>query len=372
MVNETHNITLKTLSPVHIGSGDTYTSSEFVSSEVRGKNNNIKIIKRINFFKYYSDLSEDRQEEFLDLLSSSDSSLEDFHSKINKKDSKINKKYERYRAYDKTGTDKINKKCEIHEHIKTLDKLYIPGSSIKGAIKTAILYDLVTDEDINKIKKNFNDKKIINKYFSSKKGNSAQNSISRFMQISDTSIIGNPAINLVKTLRAISNNYNKNYKAKRFDYKSVESFVETIPINRNINTTINLTFDSNIYHDLQINDKKDILKIDYLKKVLYSFSCDLIEYELDFANDYNIDFLQDFYDNLYKKNSCDKPLIRIGAGSGLMATTILMKIKKHDKFKFDKIRKEGVWGKSYSFEFPKSRKISNDNQPFGWVQLNFD
>lgn len=366
MINETHNITLKTLSPIHIGSGDIYNSSEFVSLELRNpkaksKNDSIKIIKRINFFKYYSDLSEDKQNEFLDLLSTPNFNLKDF-------DSKINKKYNRYLAFNKTKSTNIN---EIKEHIKTSDKLYIPGSSIKGAVKTAILYDLIINKDIDKINNKyfFNDGRWINPFFSSKEGNPAQNSILRFMQIGDTNTINNPNIDLIFTVMAIPNERNN----KKFEYYDEgKSFLETIPKNKVFNTNINFTFDSKIYRRLGINDKEYLLDINYLKNVLYEFSCDLIEYELEFANNYDVDFLYNFYDNLYAKNSKNEPLIRVGAGSGLMSTTILMKIKNYDKYKFNEIRKSKLFKKTYPYEFPKSRRINKFGQPLGWIKLKFD
>lgn len=39
----------------------------------------------------------------------------------------------------------------------------------------------------------------------------------------------------------------------------------------------------------------------------------------------------EFYETLNKKNTVDAPLLKIGAGSGLMATSIAMKLKEHDQ-----------------------------------------
>ena len=74
--------------------------------------------------------------------------------------------------------------------------------------------------------------------------------------------------------------------------------------------------------------------------------------------------------DIYKKNTVDAPLLKIGAGSGLMATSIAMKLKEYDPASFDRVRKS--FRRSYDFEFPKSRKVTKQGKPFGWVKLEFN
>ena len=74
---------------------------------------------------------------------------------------------------------------------------------------------------------------------------------------------------------------------------------------------------------------------------------------------------------MQKMNSMENPLLKIGAGSGYLATTVNLKIKKYDPYLYDKIA-DGTRGKNYDYEFPKSRKITqNGGNPLGWVQLSF-
>ena len=70
-----------------------------------------------------------------------------------------------------------------------------------------------------------------------------------------------------------------------------------------------------------------------------------------------------------KINSLDSPVLKIGAGSGFLATTLALKIKDIDPMLFDEIRQKK---RGYGYCFPKSRKITkNTHKPLGWVQLSF-
>ena len=73
-----------------------------------------------------------------------------------------------------------------------------------------------------------------------------------------------------------------------------------------------------------------------------------------------------------KQNSLSSPLLRLGSGSGFLSTTVGLKIKKYDEDLFDKIR-DGTRGKTYDYQFPKSRKITQvGGLPLGWIKLNFE
>lgn len=134
MSGESYDLHLTTLSPIHIGSGKSYSCCEFVPAKAKSKGQIVKIIKRVNLTNYYSSLSDDRKDTFLASLTNSNFELKQF-------DKKIKKDFVRYQCIDNSRVDFIN---EVQEHIKTSDKLYIPGSSIKGAIRTAIFYNLLT------------------------------------------------------------------------------------------------------------------------------------------------------------------------------------------------------------------------------------
>nr|WP_302433115.1 type III-A CRISPR-associated RAMP protein Csm5 [Methanobrevibacter smithii] len=356
---ESYDLRLTTLSPIHIGSGKSYSCCEFVPAKAKSKGQIVKIIKRVNLTNYYSSLSDDRKDTFLASLTNSNFELKQF-------DKKIKKDFVRYQCIDNSYVDSFE---NVQEHIKTSDKLYIPGSSIKGAIRTAIFYDLLTEEDMDKIGKGYNDylyDNLLRKHFSSGFGNDAQNNIFRFMQVTDTTTTNIPKIEQVLVVMATNKGRKKYYYSKHG-----KTYLETIGANKKFKSRLTTTFDSNIYRKLKLEDKSEILDLNYLKDVLFKFSRDLIYYEMDFADKYDIDYLSKFYENLNKKNTVDAPLLKIGAGSGLMATSIAMKLKEYNPLSFERVRKS-FSGRNYEFEFPKSRKVTKQKKPFGWVKLEFN
>lgn len=365
MSNESYDLYLTTLSPIHIGSGKSYGCCEFVPARAKVNGEIKRILKRVNLTKYYSGLSDDKKDSFLASLTNSGFELKQF-------DNKIKKDYVRYQCIDNSMVNSIK---DVEEHIKTSDKLYIPGSSIKGAIRTAVFYDLLTEEDISEIerrvssnrrKNSFLSDDLLKKYFYSGSGNFAQNNIFRFMQVADTTTSSLPRIEEVLAVMATDDMRKHQYYSRRG--RPVKSYLETIGAGKKFKSRLTTTFDSNMYRKLRLENKSDILDLDYIKNVLFTFSQDLINYELDFADMYDLDCLTKFYTQLNKKNTIDAPLLKIGAGSGLMATSVAMKVKEND-FAFDKLRES--FKRSYYFEFPKSRKITKTEKPLGWVKLEF-
>lgn len=377
MDSKVYECKIKTLSPIFIGSGKDYGPSEYVNAKAKQGDNIVPIIKRVDFANFYMSLDEDKQDRFLANLSNQNYKLEQEYNKIPKE-------FTRYNSINKSSISKESQYApDISEHIKTSDKLYIPGSSIKGAIKTAIFYNLLDDRDIDEISQyvregrngSYIDKRGFNNFadtfFSAPGRNPAQKSIMRFIQISDSTTSNMPTIYEILTIMAKNKggmpdgvqNYSRGGSA-------VKIYLETIAKNKILRSDFTINYDKNLLDSIGLRDKGHILDINYLKKAIYEFSNDLIQYELDFAEKYKISYLEKFYKNLKEKNSEDTPLLRIGAGSGLMATSILMKVKDYDPILFDEIRE--TFRRQYPYEFPKSRKVTKTGLPLSWVQLNFN
>lgn len=364
---ETYNCTLKTKSPVIVAAGSEYQygPQEYVFTKGRLNGNLVDLVKKIDITKYYKSLDEDKKEELLSNLLDSDFNLDEYF--------KSNTDIKNYEYYPSVSKCNINPKKEIMEHVKTVNKLYIPGSSLKGALNTAILYDNITINDVEDIvRKNYLNKKkyndILRNYFSSKKGNSAQKNIMRFIQISDTNLLKIPRIYDIQSIQVKPNHTYEYYKRGGI----VTTYYETIEQNSKLNCDITIKKDKEILNKLNLKEKGKILDIDYIKDVLYNFSMDYIEYEQDFIDTYNIDFLKDYYKQLARENTPDSPLIRVGLGSGFMQTTINMKTKNEDPMLYKKVQKI-AHKNSYDYEFPKSRKITaKTKKPLGWIKLTFD
>lgn len=367
---------IKVLSPVHIGSGEKYTASEYVKSKGKTKKGTIlNTIKRIDVSNYYLSLDEDRKDEFLRDLSNPNFNLKSF-------DKSIPNTYLKYQAINKSKKE-IAPSHEITEAIKTLNMLYIPGSSIKGAIKSAILYYALDDDMISDISRhvidnrgrvnNRNYSNWMNRIFTSNKAPTpAQGDIMKFLQVSDTSTIKSPTIYDVATVMASSRRgRNEFYSRNKRTHEPTLSFLETIQRGHNLSLDINNHYDYDVFKRLGLDNKKHLIDIGNIKKSAFIFSKAIINHEIEFAEDYNINYLHKFYSKLEKQNTMDSPLLKIGAGSGFLSTTVGLKIKKYDRYLFDKIA-DGTRGKNYPYEFPKSRKITQSGGlPLGWVKLSF-
>lgn len=369
----TYECDLKVLSPVYIGSGNDYGASEYISqmTQFKGKSKKIKLptFKRINLSKYYSSLDDDKKDEFIANLSNSNFDLESF-------DSKISNKYRKYLVFNKC--DESLKPKKIEENIKSLNKAYIPGSSIKGAIKTAILYNSLDFNDIKWFmgkfdKRNNSDSRIINSIFSSRSGNAAQSSLMKFLRISDSTSAKKVSVYDVFSVMAETPFSNKKYSRGK---RVVITYLETIDKGNNLKFNLSTNFNKQIYRTLGLNDKEYLIDLDYIKKSIYKFSKEYISHELEFAEEYEISYLLKFYKKQEKHNTPDKPLLKIGGGSGFLATTIGLKIKGYDESNgttfFENVRKSAR-GKSHDYCFPKSRKVTfKGGYPLGWVQLAFN
>ena len=368
---------VKVLSPVHIGSGEKYTASEYVKSKAKTKKGNIlNIIKRMDVSNYFLSLDDDKKDDFLRDLSNPNFNLSSF-------DKKISNNYLKYKAINKSKKE-IATSQEITEAIKTLNELYIPGSSIKGAIKSAILYRELDDDLISNISRfvinnqgrvnNRNYSRWINDIFTSNNAPTpAQGDIMKFLQVSDSTTIKSPTIYDVATVMASFRvGHNEFYSRNKRTHEPTLSFLETITRGNKLSFDIKNNYTSDVFKKLGLENKKRLIDLDNIKKSVFIFSKALINNEIEFARDYDIKYLENFYHKLEKQNSIDEPVLKVGAGSGFLSTTVGLKIKKYDERLFDKIA-NGTRGRNYDYEFPKSRKITQiGGMPLGWIQLSFE
>ena len=302
-------------SPVHIGSGDSYTASEYVKSKAKNKKGEIlDIIKRMNVSKYFLSLDDDKKDDFLRDLSNPNFNLKSF-------DKKIPNTFMIYRAINKSKND-IAPTQEITEAIKTLNELYIPGSSIKGAIKSAILYRVIDDDMIFDIERNVlrNNGRVdnrqysnfINRIFTSNRAPTpAQGDIMKFLQVTDTSSIKSPTIFDVATVMASFRfGHNEFYSRNKRTREPTLSFLETINRGNKLSFEINNNYDYEVFKKLGLDNKKHLIDFDNIKKSIFIFSKALINHEKEFAKDYDIKYLYNFYSKLEKgMEQEEKPMI---------------------------------------------------------------
>ena len=125
---------IKTLTPIHIGTGKELTPLEFFNNY------------RINYDKLFDLIAEEKRDEFfnwIDQFQETSFSVTDIQKKFNIKPNDIISKCGLYR-FNQSFQDKAR------EGIKdSSNKLFIPGSSIKGAIRTALLYKVLKNHSFN-------------------------------------------------------------------------------------------------------------------------------------------------------------------------------------------------------------------------------
>ena len=374
-------VNIEVKSPVHIGSGEKYTASEYVKSKAKTKKGNIlNIIKRIDVSKYFLSLDDNRKDDFLANLSNHNFNLKDF-------DKKIPNTFLKYKSINKSKTE-ITSLQEISESIKTLNELYIPGTSLKGAIKSAILYNELDSNCISKLYEVLRNNGSVDKYkyerfmdniFTSEKVQMRsrvqppQKNIMKFLQISDSTTIKTPTIYDVATIMSsFKMGFSEFYSRNKKTHEPTLNYLETIQKGNKLSFNIQNNYDCEFFAKLGLDDKKHLISYDNIKKSIFEFSKDLIRNEIEFAQNYNISFLEKFYQKLEGENTLNSPVLKIGSGSGFFSTTVGLKIKEYDENLFDEIRR-GTRGKTYDFMFPKSRKITYlGGMPLGWIKLIFE
>lgn len=392
IISKNYNCAINILSPVHIASGDSYSSYECFYPPPRkdGK----RLVKRINLSKYFVSLSDDYKEEFLKEIVNPGFKLNEFNKNYNEKTNeeviRLNKFVKNKREIKElklndfvryVSLNKTKSSNDINEHIKTMDSLYIPGSSLKGAISNALIYNSIYDEQIEEFIKYNNKKKTkflksnqfeskIQSYFSYNDRDPIKRNVMKFLQVSDSSLAKNPTIFEVVSL-LLEYDENNNYKGVS---ESVNTLVEALWYKKKLNTNFRFQYNEDIL-DFEGAGAKHVkyLNIDYVKKAAYNFSKDLIAYESDFARKFGLGYLEEFYKGLNSKNTKETPILRLGWGTGLLSKSVALKIKNYD---------EGIYMDMFnvkdSSEYPKSKRIAVtkkeplEGMPLGWVQLKFE
>lgn len=359
--------TIQTITPVHIGNGKEYGAADYyITKSSKGS----LILARADINKIFASISQDQKEEFIQHLSDPSFQLEDYLKNVL---GKIPPKIKIYLARLMS-----ERPPNVDETIKTTSKPYIPGSSIKGALRTAILYNVISKGDMDQIYNlirdgnrgsyiNFWDaQKFQNQFFAGNK-NDPKYSIMKFLQVSDTETIPNPTIYSMVSLK-VGQGRNEWYSRNG---RTVITYAETIGVGRKLNFDLNSNYNPRVHQELGLSDKENFLDIEKIKEFLFKFSRDYIDHEINFAQKYGVDYLEKFYLDLEKINTKDSPLMRIGFGSGFLSTTIGLRLKEEDSPTYEKVRQ--TFRKSYRFEFPKTRKITLLNKkpgkPLGWVKV---
>jgi len=350
---------LETISPIHVGSGSKIFPIEYILN---------RKFHRVDMDSLFRDKEFD-PETFIDLTKKG--SLGDYE---------LATEHLRY-SLDITNFTKMELKnslghpsAAVYEFIKTIDRIYIPGTTIKGAIRTAILW-WVLKNDINsfnrEIERLLNNRRITRKNADDEIekrvfGGNPNKDILKALRVSDTKTMATEDLS-IKVVRILST------KPYGYGFKGFRIFIEAL--NPGVSAELEIKTDkfllsNEIARELDFNDKKDLLV--KIPDICNEFARDLIEYEKQFFEEHNrdgrLDPILKFYDNL--KIQKNQFLLHLAWGVGWHSMTIGRLLENETLFK---LRKRFRLGKKGVRTFPKTRKIVFENgnpaYPLGWVKV---
>lgn len=363
------------ITPVHIGTGEILLPVDFVVHD--GVLYVIDVEKLIEF------LPHDRVETFSSMLIQAMNMQKIFEW--------LNIKPADYGKYAKYVVSCHFQPSELHVSVKNANKEpYMPGSSVKGALRSAICYNLfntpqskrwLISETFRRLRRR-NAEKSIQDFIESifgrepfkrkRKRHSPHYDIMRFFRISDSASVDSNQIEVQKVYVIETSGLGR--------YKVTDLRMHVEALVPRLKTSGKITIDKTLSHEVYSEYRSWFPKCDVstnLNTVISyanKFASDLINYEIEFASSYGIEPLMRFYVNL-KQNVLQKLennqfLLRLGWGSGYYATTIGMLLK--DERIFRRIRERFELGNLHIPVFPISRRVifmGKEMLPLGWVKF---
>ena len=259
----------------------------------------------------------------------------------------------------------VDKRGEIKQFINQNGKYYIPGSSIKGAIRTAYIFDYF-DGKIEKLVEILKNRNKGNELVKTAVGNIG-NDVFKYLLVSDSGIIEGKNFKMVETER-----YNK-YLSE----KTKKPLRRGNPQNAEV-------LKENSEFEISLTIKEGFpKKFDELKDMINNLTKTICDFEISVENNHKD--LKEFYQNL-KTELGEEVYLDIGFGSGYLSKTIYLLLWKHKqdlksikwslpiKKYFDRYTKKKYPQKVNDYpDFPRTRTLYNLNGkyvPLGWIKLN--
>ena len=273
------------------------------------------------------------------------------------------------------------RETEIRETIKNpFSRPMIPGSSIKGAVRTALLWDLIGDDNKevqNDLKEQLQRRS--NQNWAGQPierrvlGKDPNHDLMRVVQVSDTAPIPIEALEM-GVAWTVTLNRNGELVQKREGNREYKTFVEQIRAEQ--------TFDFSIKIDKSLFRPREKGELGFSAQQEQVLCEELADEEAKFYDYYRLPELADFYESLSNQIENLRGsgfVLPIGWGTGYLAKTVtglltgddtdlMMKLRRH--YRLGRSRSGGDY---YYDEFPKTRRVLYDRQipksPLGWVQI---
>lgn len=279
---------------------------------------------------------------------------------------------------------------KIWTFIKSQNRVYIPGSGIKGALRTAILRKMILDNSLD----SFVAKELrgIKNRFSA--GNPDRRELGRELNRLEERLSGkalrlsgrNDAKFDIMKFVLVSDTYSKNVEPlvanieTKNSSRSMGDFHEIIPKDTEFKSEIAIIkgkqFEEFVgrFGD---DDRRHSLfnNLDVILKASYEMSKEIIEEELNFYRRLKVNTAISQLEEIKKANTEGSPVIRIGKHQGFMSITIAELIKKHGQGAYSNYVEllKIIKGKIYPDNFPKTRKVlvnlANEELTLGWIKI---
>lgn len=246
------------------------------------------------------------------------------------------------------------------------DRPIIPGSSIKGAIRTALLATSPQAQDstskLNRISSSDIEKSVFNEQ-------DMKDSYLKSLRVGDA--IFDPEATFAYLASSLNYRYGNN---KIYD-KKLDALIESIPEESESNFTISM--DANVLQAINCSS------IQQLFKRLNTHILKLLSSELDICNHEFVDVadssLDDYLEHIKElkehvqlliDQDSTQCLLRIGYGSGWRFMTGAWTESREDFYDVI-VPKSRFKAENYSdYVFPKTRRLSLGDGPFGFVKLS--
>lgn len=315
--NRSLRLEITGISPVFIGSGDLYSQLDYIVEDQK--------VHLLNFNSLLSEiplnLIDDLTKNILDNFSNNrwEGDVKNFLKEYD-----LDWKKHVEQSHDLIG--EIGKN-ELHQFIKTSDKLYIPGSSVKGAIRTCILFSILKNNptfrgrEESSVLNYFNDRNIQDLIRTS-----AKDDLLRALIVSDLHL----------------SDPRDNTKIVESSVYHLENKESTIPIfyevlDKGFCGSGSIKIDKNLIESNILKTQYFDLTTSSLVEAVNEFSQKIITHELktfQSQKDDKLSQIVSFYSSLdhqlkdLGKNEC---VLRLGQGSSVLAVTLFLNFQDNKR-----------------------------------------
>lgn len=399
------NFKAETFTPVHIGTGQKYGKQEFI---VEGN-----YVKRILFSNFCRRLDANQVNELVDELSDRNFDLKTF---LDKRGIMLTEEDIRYSLKNKLGLP-TSRMDSIREQIKTGEVPFVPGSSIKGALRTAVLWSYVKNnpgvlDEASRLVKNpvkqvkkpkdpvkqLSDFLVMKAFGTAKEDKNnkyikldAKYDVFKFVNVSDfMPNVSGPSyelnLQLLYTYSLKQGNNFENWTKRNGRTLQLLNYIEglegsfygNISLNPQIISALKEKSESYalLSEKLQllgITPCEDLVEMESqmianFKDLFKEFNSWAIGHELALIR---ISNNKDFSHGIerVKEENQKSFMIRVGFGIGTVFQTVIKLIEESDEDLYSSVRKVVTKYQNPRIPYPKTIDLNSEKRPMGWLKL---